>query len=161
MDAIATVEPHAASGAGSGLLEPYATFSPDQARKVVQAYSTGKSLRRIAKMPGMPCRMTIRAWERERPDFCTALAYARANKAEFHAERGPERLARVDPDSPFGSARVSLAKEQAAYDRWLAGCLDPATYAPAAASVQVAVVTKIDLGAILPARPTQPDREVT
>lgn len=122
-----------------GLLEPYQRYDHEIARRVVEAYSEGKSLRRIAKMPGMPCRMTIRCWQEENADFRTILAYARSNKADFHAERGQSRLNRVDPDSPFGSARVSLAREQAGYDKWLAGAYDRDTYGERPAQVNVQV----------------------
>lgn len=107
------------------LLEPYALYSVETARSVIDAYASGRALRDIANMPGMPCRMTIRAWERERPDFCTALAHAREAKAEVMAEDG---LAIVDACDGTSSSQVQKAREQGAYRRWLAGCLDPGTY---------------------------------
>jgi hypothetical protein len=66
----------------------------------------------------------------------------------------------VDKCDGDSSSQVGKAREQGAYRRWLAGCMDPTTYREQT-GVVVNVGTSIDLGTILPARPTQPDREVT
>ena len=135
-------------------------WSEEVGAKVIALVTSGVPLYRVEGHPGMPNVQTLYEWRATKPEWAVALARARASRADRLADEGLGLVDGVDPDSSFGSARVSKAREQANYRRWLAGALDPDTYADKGANVTVNVGTKIELGAILPDRPTQPDREL-
>lgn len=107
---------------------PPTLYSDDLVAKIADLYASGMSLRKIAAMDGMPGYMTLFEWRERHDAFRTALARARVAKAETLVEDAGELLDAVDPDSGNGSARVSKAREQAAYRRWMASCLDRDTY---------------------------------
>lgn len=103
-------------------------YTPALAEALLARYAAGEPIKTICASDGMPAYETYRTWKWSRDDFRAALTRARADKAEILAERPAAHLAAVDPDSPYGSARVSLAREKVAYDLWLAGKLDRDTY---------------------------------
>lgn len=132
-------------------------WSQDVASAILAKYAAGMPLYRIAALEGFPCVVTMYAWKQERPEWSIALAHARTARAERTADEG---LALIDGCDGDSSSQVGKAREQGAYRRWLAGCLDPTTYGDKA-GVQVNVLTVVNLASILPPRPQQPDREVT
>lgn len=134
------------------------------ADRILDLYADGLSLRSISKLDGMPGLRTMFEWRADRESFRTALTRTREAKAESVAEDAD--LAVDEPldlrmDGKLASAGVARNAQRAGHKRWLAEALDRATWGAPTAGVVVNVGTSIDLGAILPARPVQPDREVT
>lgn len=103
-------------------------YTDDLAVRILDLYANGASLRTISEMDGMPGYRTIFDWRRDRESFRTALAHAREAKAESLTDDGLRLIDGCDGDS---SSQVTKAREQAAYRRWLAACLDRATYGDA------------------------------
>ena len=138
-------------------------WSEEVGAKVIALVTSGVPLYRVESHPDMPNSQTLYEWRDKYPEWATALARARRSRADRLADEG---MALVDEpldlsmDGKVASAGVSRQNNRANYRRWLAGALDPDTYADKGANVTVNVGTKIELGAILPDRPTQPDREL-
>ena len=138
-------------------------WSEDVGQRILRLIEGGMALYRVPGEPGMPSVVTIYEWRDTHPEWAVALARARRSRADRLADEG---MALVDEpldlsmDGKVASAGVSRQNNRANYRRWLAGALDPDTYADKGANVTVNVGTKIELGAILPDRPTQPDREL-
>jgi len=101
--------------------------------------ANGGTIAGLRDQDGLPDYMTVYRWEEAFPDFRASLACARRGLADRYARTGLDRLEAVDPDSPFGSARVSKARDTAGHMRWLAGCLDRDTYGERPPQVNVQV----------------------
>jgi hypothetical protein len=81
--------------------------------------------------PTLPASTTIDRWRDDHAPFAAALARAKTQAAALIVAEAKAILDDVDVDSKFGSARISKAREQAAFRKWLAGVKAPDTYAPA------------------------------
>ena len=126
-------------------------YTPEVGERVCRAIANGLPIRRFRERDDLPDPMTLYRWERLHPDFSERFALARKALAENYAFTGLERLEAVDPDSPFGSARVSKARDTAGHMRYLAGCLDRPTWGDALKlDAQVAVSLTVDLAGLLP-----------
>lgn len=140
-------------------------YTPELADLIAQHYAQGMPIQAIAALEGMPDRATILRWKAEdRGGFATTLARAREERADALVAQGLRILDEVDPDEGNGSARVSKAREQSGYRRWMASCLDRDTYGERArvevdARVQV-VAAFVDLQTAGQAA-TAADAEVT
>lgn len=100
-------------------------WSEDVGRKIIEHHAAGMALYKIANLPGMPSVVTMYEWKQRHAEWATALAGARWARAERLSEEGLTKVDDCDGDS---SSQVTKAREQAAYRRWLAGCLDRDTY---------------------------------
>lgn len=120
-------------------------WSEDVANRVLELVAGGMPLYRVPSVEGMPSIPTLYEWraDPERAEWAKALAHARASRADRLADEGLSIVDSVDPDSPFGSARVSRSREQANYRRWLAGCLDRETYGERPPTVAVQVNSQV------------------
>ena len=65
-------------------------YSAALAEKICDLIREGSSLRKIAKMPGMPAVDTMRKWKDMYPDFLALSARARAESAALYAEKAVE-----------------------------------------------------------------------
>lgn len=65
-------------------------YSAALAEKICDLIREGRSLRKIAKMPGMPAVDTMRKWKDMYPDFLALSARARAESAALYAEKAVE-----------------------------------------------------------------------
>lgn len=61
-------------------------YTPELAEKICALIAQGYSERKIAAMPGMPTRETIRTWKERQPDFLGRSARAREESAECFRE---------------------------------------------------------------------------
>ena len=141
------------------------TYTPERGEQLCRAMESGLTFRQMRRInrrrPGTWISPeSVYDWAEAHEEFRQRLARARKARAADLSERPLELLEAVNPDSEFGGHRISKARSQAEHMRWLAGALDPETFRENKA-VTVNVGTQIDLGAILPPRATQPDREVT
>lgn len=112
-------------------------WSEEAGQRVLALAASGVPIYKIEAFPGMPNAQTIYEWRERRPEWAAALARARAVRAERLADEGLGLIDACDGDS---SSQVTKAREQGAYRRWLAGCLDRATYGDA---VQVAATVDV------------------
>ncbi len=100
------------------------TYTDEVGDRVCAVLASGFPLRRFRERDDLPDPMTLYRWERDHPSFRERFALARRAMADNFAFGGLERLEAVDPDSEYGSARVSKARDTAGHMRWLAGGLD-------------------------------------
>lgn len=103
-------------------------WSEEIAARIVDEVARGTPIYRLPSLPGMPSIPTIYEWKEKRPEWANTLARARASRAERLADEGLDIVDGCDGDS---SSQVGKAREQSNYRRWLAGCLDRATYGEA------------------------------
>lgn len=75
---------------------------------VIEAIATGGSLRSVAQRPDMPCRRTLYAWYRRRPEFAEAVDWACDRRDEWFADRALEMAKRAAPGA-VGEARAAMA----------------------------------------------------
>ena len=132
-------------------------WSPEVGQRVLDLVASGVPLYKVEGHAGMPNAWTLYEWRERHPEWAAALARARAVQADRLAYGGLEIVDGCDGSS---SSEVSKAREQGAYRQWLSGALNPDVYGSKSAGVTINLGTKIELGAILPDRPTQPDREL-
>ena len=118
-------------------VHPRSIYTPELAAAVCDAYAEGIPFHKIAKIEGMPSLATIFAWQDQHSTFKSALAHARARHGQALLVQADEIMAAVDPDSPYGSARVQLAKSRAEFLRYMAGVCDPSLRENAQVAVQV------------------------
>lgn len=109
-------------------------WSEDIGARILDLYAAGEPLYRIAAREGFPAVQTMYEWRERHPEWATALARARMARAERTAEDGlsiiDEPLS-VDGEGRTNSADATRNNNRANYRRWLAGCLDRATYGDA------------------------------
>lgn len=114
-------------------------YTAETGERICEAIADGFPIRRFRERDDLPDPLTVYRWEARYPEFHERLACARRAVAARYAETGLERIEAVDPDSEYGSARVSKARDTAGHMRWLAGCLDRDTYGERAPVVAVQV----------------------
>ena len=138
-------------------------YSPALASSVLDLVASGLTLYQISQRNGFPAWQTLYGWKRLVPAFSEAYAQARMALADSKVAQGEQAVdAELDLrlDGKIASAGVQRATSISNYKRWLAGCLDRETYGDAT-QVNVSGSLGIELSAILPPRPQQPDREIT
>ena len=96
------------------------------AAAIVERYADGQSIRGIADALGLK-KSAVGLWLVKRGEG-GHLARARKAKAALLIDQAVAYLDDVDPESKFGSARVSKAREQANMRKYIAGCLDRQTW---------------------------------
>lgn len=150
------------AGMTAGILGRPSTYTPELGERIAALYADGVDFHEMsARDSDLPERQAIRKWRRDFPDFASMLTRARADRADVMAA---ETLALADEpldlrlDGKLASAGVQRQNARVGTRRWLAGCLDRATYGDAPPTVAVQVNANVELGAILPARPMQADR---
>lgn len=126
-------------------------YTAELADRICRTVGSGWTLRAVAREEWAPHHDTIYEWQRRYPSFSDALAHARRAAAAILAEDVLSIADDVDPEGPSGSARVSKARERIGARRWLAGCLDRATYGDALkVDASVKVTLDVNLSALLP-----------
>ena len=113
-------------------------YDPNVIQRLLDAVGSGVTLSAVTREDWCPSRSVLYEWQVSHPDFADALARARRLGAPYMADEALGLVDAVDPDSSFGSARVSKAREQVGVRKWLAGVYDPA-YRDAGATVNVQV----------------------
>lgn len=134
------------------------TYTREMGERVCLALEAGTSLRGLRLLDWPPETGTLYDWAEKHPEFGQRFARARKVMAALYAEDVVALPDAVDTDSPFGSARVAKAREQSGARRWLAGCLDRATYGDAVkVESTVAATLTIELSALLPTQTLRTD----
>lgn len=95
-------------------------YSPELVEKVCELLASGKSLREIGKMKGMPARSALWRWARAHPEIEEPIARARAQGFDELADKAlEEACAASDPVK----GRLALDAR-----RWYLSKLNPARY---------------------------------
>lgn len=95
-------------------------YSPELVEKVCELLASGKSLRDIGKMKGMPDRSTLWRWTQSHPEIEQPIARARAQGFDELADRAMEEACTAsDPVK----GRLALDAR-----RWYLAKLNPARY---------------------------------
>ncbi len=90
--------------------------------KIADRLAEGRSLISICKDDDMPCRSTVNKWLREDKEFCTIIARARMEQADYYLDKQIEfaEIATVED--------YQLRKFQADNLKWVASKLAPKKY---------------------------------
>jgi hypothetical protein len=112
---------------------------------IVRTISEGGTFKEAAEAVGIAI-ATIKDWERENPEFATALAQARIDWADvkseemLHAqEEEPRMIVGEDGTARVDSGWVQHITSRANYTKWLIAKRDPKRFGDAAASTTVNV----------------------
>lgn len=99
------------------------------ATEILNMVAAGKSSAQIATALGLSA-STIREWTSGGcgEQWLDGLARARKAAALHRVEEAAALIDAVDPEGKSGNARVSKAREQVNFRKWLAGCLDRETF---------------------------------
>lgn len=124
--ALALAPGHEVRAPGSGGRPTLYTDALGQ--RIADLYAEGLDFRAIGALDGMPDQATLWRWRRDRESFAGILARAREARAEALVGQGLALVDGVKANHRNGAARVSKAREQANYRRWMAGCLDRETW---------------------------------
>ena len=136
---------------GKGLQTDY---TPEQGAKILALFAQGTPMREIAEQVGITM-STLYKWA-GMPILSEPLARARGRRAAALVEEARGILDAVDPDKGNGNARVSLARERAAYRRWVASCLDRETWGERSqVDVRASVVQITAFADVATTRPTE------
>ena len=133
-------------------------YGPEIVPVVQDALERGLWANQIEALPGMPEERTIWRMIEDNPEV--SLSHTRGKRLQAlrlidEAQRCVDSP--LPDDARFASASVTRSSNMAEF-RWRkAERLDRATWGPPSAAVTVNVGLGVELSAILPPRPTQPD----
>ena len=97
-------------------------YSEAVAQRLEDGLKSGMTLTAICQAEGMPDIMTVKGWKRRMPDFGTRLAHARQAGADFLVEDALDRLKNATPGK---DGSISVDREVAAHQRWMAARMSP------------------------------------
>lgn len=89
---------------------------------ILELIASGKSLNKICEMESMPSRSTVSKWVREDEVFCTSIARAREEAADYFLDRQIELADEATIED------YQLRKFQADNLKWVAAKLQPKKY---------------------------------
>lgn len=99
------------------------SFTQEIGEKICQGVASGASLRQVLLEPDMPCRSVVYGWADQFPEFKDALARAREDCADWHADQAIAVACAAKTKDEAAAARVQTATHLA-----LAKVHDPRRY---------------------------------
>ena len=104
-------------------------YSRELGEEICKLIASGKSLREVCLMDGMPARSTVKNWKHEHPEFMASITCAREDCADWHADQA---LAVTQSAMGGGKYDAGAAREIARIHMMLARVMDPARYSESA-----------------------------
>ena len=97
-------------------------LTPELTEKICDRLAEGRSLISICLDDDMPCRSTVNKWIRENEQFCTNIARAREDQADYYLDKQIEYAETATMED------YQLKKFQADNLKWVASKLKPKKY---------------------------------